>query len=107
VSYGEHMTEGERAAAGGIDVAYVAHLARLHLTDEELHTFQGQLGDIVDYVRQLGELDLDGIEPTSHAQPVYNVFRPDEVREGLDRDAVMDNAPASRAGQFSVPRIVE
>ena len=90
-----------------IDVAYVARLARLALSDEEVATFQGQLGDIVEYVRKLGELDLSGIEPTSHAHPVYNVLRKDGVREGLAHDTVMANAPSSRDGQFIVPKIVE
>ena len=90
-----------------IDVRYVAHLARLHLTDAEADRFQQQLDDIVGYVRKLGELELDDIEPTSHAHPVQNVFRADEARPGLDHDAVMANAPASDDGQFIVPRIME
>jgi len=90
-----------------IDVRYVAHLARLYLTDEEAETFQRQLEDTVGYVRKIGELDLAGIEPTSHAHLVQNVFRADEPREGLDRDTVLENAPAGEQGQFIVPRIVE
>ena len=76
-----------------IDVAYVARLARLHLTDAEASLFQSQLEQIVDYVDKIGELDLTDIEPTSHAHPVLNVFRADEVRPGLAHDAVMANAP--------------
>ena len=91
----------------GIDVRYVAHLARLHLTDAEAATFQKQLDDIVGYVRKLGELDLEGIEPTSHAHPVRNVFRREETRPGLDHDEVMANAPSSVDGQFIVPKIME
>ena len=90
-----------------LDVAYVAHLARLKLSDEEIATYEGQLRQVVDYVRKIGELDLEGIEPTSHAHPVNNVLREDAVRPGLDRETVMRNAPASRDGQFIVPKIVE
>ena len=90
-----------------IDVAYVARLARLHLTDEERAEFQGQLEQIVDYVRKIGDLDLAGIEPTSHAHLVQNVLRRDEVAPGLAFDEVMDNAPASADDQFSVPKIIE
>ena len=90
-----------------IDVRYVAHLARLHLTDEEAATFQRQLEETVGYVRKIEELDLDGIEPTSHAHLVQNVFRSDEAREGLDHDDVLENAPLSEQGQFIVPKIVE
>ena len=91
----------------GIDVRYVARLARLDLTDAEAALFQEQLGQIVAYVRTLGALNLDGIEPTSHAHPQQNVLRADEPRESLDRDAVLRNAPRVRDGQFLVPKIVE
>ena len=58
-------------------------------------------------VQKLGELDVSGIEPTSHAHPVHNVFREDAVRPGLDLDQVLENAPAVIEDQFKVPRIVE
>ncbi len=94
-------------ATDRIDVAYVAHLARLHLTPAETALFQTQLEEVVAYVRKIGELDLAGIEPTSHAQPIVNVLRPDVVEEGLPHDVVMANAPQHKAGQFLVPKIVE
>ena len=90
-----------------IDVAYVAHLARLHLTGEEVDTFQHQLEDIVGYVRKIAELDVTGIEPTSHAHDVHNVFRRDEAGPGLERDTVLANAPERTGDQFKVPKIVE
>jgi aspartyl-tRNA(Asn)/glutamyl-tRNA(Gln) amidotransferase subunit C len=93
--------------SGGIDVAYVAHLARIHLTDEEAAAFQKQLGQVVDYVRQLEEVDVDGVEPMAHAVPVQNVLRKDETRKSLDHDVAMRQAPSERSGQFVVPRIVE
>lgn len=101
------MEEADRTSTGHIDVSYVAHLARLHLTAEETTTFQAQLDQIVDYVQKLAELDVSGIEPTSHAHPVQNVFREDKVRAGLDLDRVLENAPAVIENQFMVPRIVE
>lgn len=101
------MAEAEKGSVAQIDVAYVAHLARLYLTEEERETFQGQLEQIVHYVRKIGELDLTGIEPTSHAHPVQNVFRADEVAPGLDQERVMNNAPSNVNGLFSVPKIVE
>ena len=90
-----------------IDVAYVANLARLDLDAQSCALFQRQLGTIVDYVRQIGELNLDGIEPTSHGQPVYNIFREDVEQAGLEREKVLANAPARLADEFKVPRIVE
>ena len=92
---------------GKIDVEYVARLARVNLTAEEVRTFGAQLKEIVAYVRKIDKLDLTGIEPTSHAHAVLNVFRADEVRPGLDRDAVLAHAPAQAGGQFVVPKIVE
>lgn len=90
-----------------MDVSYVARLARLSLTDEERRTFQPQLDQVVGYVRQIGELDLSGVEPTSHVRPLSNVFRDDIEVPGLDHETVMRNAPETVQDQFSVPRIVE
>jgi aspartyl-tRNA(Asn)/glutamyl-tRNA(Gln) amidotransferase subunit C len=95
--------------AGGVqmDVAYVAHLARLHLTPEETARLQAQLDQVLGYVNQLRELDVRDVEPTAHAMPVRNVFRADEPREGLSHEAALANAPATRNGLFIVPKILE
>lgn len=90
-----------------IDVSYVAHLARLHLSEAEVGRLQAQLEDIVGYVHKIGDLDVSRIEPTSHTRLVTNVFREDAVKPGLPHEAVMANAPAGRDGQFVVPKIVE
>jgi aspartyl-tRNA(Asn)/glutamyl-tRNA(Gln) amidotransferase subunit C len=90
-----------------IDVSYVAHLARLFLTSEEVRTFQGQLDHIVGYVRKINELDLKNVEPTSYAVTVQNVFREDVLRPGLSVEQAMTNAPVSTSDQFQVPKIVE
>ncbi len=94
-------------AADKIDVRYVAHLARLHLSDAEAVRFQGQLEQILQYVKELQELDVSGVEPTAHAVPVQNVFRADEPRPGLDHAQAMANAPLARNDQFVVPKIIE
>jgi aspartyl-tRNA(Asn)/glutamyl-tRNA(Gln) amidotransferase subunit C len=99
--------EADQDGVEKIDVRYVANLARLYLDDSEVETFQGQMEGIVDYVKQIGKLDLSGIEPTSHARPVQNILREDVARPGLDHDEVMDNAPREKDGQFSVPQIIE
>ena len=93
--------------AGGIDVGYVANLARLKLEPEESVRFQEQLESVVGYIDKLGELDLTGVEPMLRAQALQNVFRADEVRTGLEHEAVMNNAPSSSDGMFSVPKIIE
>lgn len=90
-----------------MDVSYVANLARIDLTDEETKLFQGQLDQVLEYVDQLGELDVSNVEPTAHATPRVNVFRADVPGESLDNDTVTANAPASRDGQVLVPKINE
>ena len=101
------MSESGQVSGDKIDVAYVANLARLHLTEAETETFQGQLEQIVSYVHKIDDLDLSGIEPTSHARSVQNVFRADIIRPSLDHEEVMANAPQSSSGQFTVPKIIE
>lgn len=101
------MQQDEQKQAQALDVRYVAHLARLHLTDEEVETFQPQMEQIVGYVQQIDELDVDGVEPTSHAVAVTNVLRKDISRPGLDHERVMANAPSEKNGLFAVPKIVE
>ena len=92
----------------GIDVQYVARLARMDLTDAETARFQGQLAQIVDYVRKIGELDVSGDAPASFAADRVNVFREDAVLPGgVDRGVLMDNAPSAGGDLFRVPRIIE
>lgn len=91
----------------GFDVAYIARLARLALGDEERRRLQGQLEHILQYVEELRNVDVSGVEPMAHATDATNVFRADEPRPCLDHDAAMANAPESRLGQFVVPPIIE
>ena len=90
----------------GMDVGYVAHLARIDLTPEETTLFQGQLEQVLQYVEQLNELDVSQVEPTAHAFPVFNVLRKDEVGKSLDRTDVIANAPAAVDGEIRVPKIL-
>jgi aspartyl-tRNA(Asn)/glutamyl-tRNA(Gln) amidotransferase subunit C len=87
------------------EVLHVARLARLQFTDDELARLQPELGSIIEYVEQLAELDLSGLETTSHAVAVKNVLRPDEPRPGLAHGDAMSNGPEVERGQFVVPRI--
>jgi len=88
------------------DVAHVARLARLTLTDDELERFTGQLASILGHAADVEALDLDDVPPTSHPYPLQNVVRPDEVRPCLDRDEVLAEAPAAEAGMFRVPPVL-
>ena len=88
------------------DVAYIARLARLELTPDELEMFTEQLGNILDHAEDVEALDLDDVEPMAHTLPLKNVMRPDEVTPTLDRAEVLAQAPASEDGQFRVPQIL-
>ncbi len=88
------------------DVAYVAHLARLALTDDELERFTGQLGAVLEHAQDVAVLDTAGVPPTAHPLPIVNVWREDVVVPGLDREEVLAQAPAVEADRFRVPRIL-
>jgi aspartyl-tRNA(Asn)/glutamyl-tRNA(Gln) amidotransferase subunit C len=88
------------------DVAHVARLARLSLTDDELDTYTTQLGAVLDHAEDVASLDLADIEPTAHPLPLVNVLRADEVGPCLDRDEVLAQAPAVEDGRFRVPAIL-
>ena len=89
------------------EVAHLARLARLAVTDEELDLFAGQLDAVLDAVAKVGQADVGDVPPTTHAVPMINVMRPDEVRPSLPRDAVLAAAPAAEEGRFRVPRILQ
>lgn len=88
------------------EVAHVADLARLQLTDAELDQFTGQLAAVLDHARDVEGLDVADVAPTAHPFELVNVTRPDEVRPSLDRDEVLSQAPAAEAGQFRVPPVL-
>lgn len=88
------------------DVAHVAALARLSLTDDELDRFTSQLGAVLDHAADVAALDTSGVAPTAHPLPLVNVLRDDVVVPGLDRDEVLAQAPAVEDGRFRVPRIL-
>ncbi|MCK8816063.1 Asp-tRNA(Asn)/Glu-tRNA(Gln) amidotransferase subunit GatC [Natroniella sulfidigena] len=88
-------------------VEKIAHLARLDVSEEEKEAFANQLSDILEHAEKLNELDTENVEPTAHALPIKNVFRKDEVRESLEREDALANAPAKDQGMFKVPQIVE
>jgi aspartyl-tRNA(Asn)/glutamyl-tRNA(Gln) amidotransferase subunit C len=89
------------------EVRYVADLARLELSPEEVELFTGDMNRILDYMDQLNELDTGGVEPTSHVLSLKNVFREDVVVESLPVDEVLANAPRREKGHFVVPKIIE
>ena len=88
------------------EVAHLARLARLAVTDEELDLFAGQLDVILRAVARVGEVAGEDVPPTTHAVPMTNVTRPDAIRPCLPRDVVLAQAPSAEDGRFRVPRIL-
>jgi aspartyl-tRNA(Asn)/glutamyl-tRNA(Gln) amidotransferase subunit C len=88
------------------DVAHVARLARLRLTEEELDVFTDQLAKVLDHARDGEALDVDDVPETAHPYPLTNVFRSDERQPCLDRDEVLAQAPEAEDGRFKVPPIL-
>jgi len=87
-------------------VQKVSLLARLRLTDAELDTMTAQLGQIVGYIDQLGELDTSGVEPMAHGAEIVNVFAADELRPSLQRSEALANAPKHDDQCYRVPAVL-
>lgn len=90
-----------------IDIAHVARLARLGLTDTELEHYRGQLSVILEHAARVQELEAEPEVNVTHPLGVVNAFRPDEVRPSLDREEVLHHAPEARDGFFVVPPALE
>ena len=88
------------------DVAYVANLARLRLSDDELEMFTGQLAAVLAHADDVASLDTAGVPPTAHPLPLANVLRADEPRPSLDRDEVLAAAPLVEEQRFRVPPVL-
>jgi aspartyl-tRNA(Asn)/glutamyl-tRNA(Gln) amidotransferase subunit C len=90
-----------------LDVAYVAGLARLNLTEEETRLFQKQLDDVLRYAAKLAEIDVSHVEAAAHAIPILNVFREDEPRDCFTAEEALSNAPQKADNLFIVTKVVE
>lgn len=84
-------------------VLHVARLARLRLSDDEVEAMTGELSSVLGHIEKIGELDLDGVPPTTHVVEVSNALRPDVVEPSLPREVALANAPAVADGGFLVP----
>jgi len=88
-------------------IRWVAHLARLHLSDAELETMTPQLSQILDYVNQLQQVNTEDVEPLAHPLPIHNVFRVDEPGASLPVDTALVNAPDRQGDFFGVPAVLD
>jgi aspartyl-tRNA(Asn)/glutamyl-tRNA(Gln) amidotransferase subunit C len=84
-------------------VLHVAKLARLRLSEEEIERMSSELSGILDHIEKIEELDLDGVEPTSHVVTLENVLRPDAPRPSWPRERILEGAPDAGEGGFRVP----
>ncbi|MBR00084.1 MAG: Asp-tRNA(Asn)/Glu-tRNA(Gln) amidotransferase GatCAB subunit C [Verrucomicrobiales bacterium] len=94
-------------ADSSIDVRYVANLARINLSEEEVERFGSQLTGVMEHIEKLSEVDIEGIEPMSHANTTSNKVRPDEPVESLAAQGLLQNAPDQANGQLRVPKVVD
>lgn len=88
------------------DVEHIAKLARLECSNEEKQEFTHQLNEILAYVGQLNKLDTSNVEPLSHVVELNNVFREDEVKQGLTPEEALQNAPSKSERFFKVPKVI-
>ena len=89
------------------EVAHVANLARLELDESSVGKLAEEIGNILDYMDKLSEVNTEGINPTSHAIFLTNAFREDVVTTHMDRDLALSNAPDRENGNFVVPKVIE
>jgi aspartyl-tRNA(Asn)/glutamyl-tRNA(Gln) amidotransferase subunit C len=90
-----------------LDVAYIARLARINLTEAEAELFQKQLDDVLKYVEKLRQADVSHVEVAAHALPIFNVFREDAQHDWFTAEQALSNAPRKANGLFIVPKVVE
>jgi aspartyl-tRNA(Asn)/glutamyl-tRNA(Gln) amidotransferase subunit C len=95
------------AAISRAEVAHLARLSRLAVTDEELDMFAGQLDVILNSIQRIGDVTAADIPPTSHSVPLTNVLREDVVEPCLTRDEALSGAPDTAEDRFRVPRILD
>ncbi|SRR6266478_8349032 len=90
-----------------LDVAYVARLARINLSEAEAKVFQKQLDDVLKYVEKLRQADVSQVEAAAHTLPIFNVFREDAPHDWFTAEEALSNAPRQANGLFIVPKVVE
>ena len=93
--------------SSAIDIKYVADLARLELSAEQAEKLQGELARVVEYIAELAEVDVTGVEPTAHAAQLTNAWREDEAKTSFPREAMLKNAPGIiHENLIKVPRVL-
>jgi aspartyl-tRNA(Asn)/glutamyl-tRNA(Gln) amidotransferase subunit C len=89
------------------EVRYIARLARLHVSDEEVEQLAREMGKVLDYVDQLNQLDTSDVPPMLHVLDFYNVFREDAAVQRITHEDALRNAPDADGDYFRVPKVIE
>jgi aspartyl-tRNA(Asn)/glutamyl-tRNA(Gln) amidotransferase subunit C len=95
------------ARTSELDVAYVARLSRINLTEDETQVFQKQLNDVLKYAEKLREVDVTNVDAAAHTLPVFNVLRNDSAHDWFTAEQALSNAPRKANGLLVVPKVVE
>lgn len=103
----QETKQSEKNVISDETIEYVGILAKLELSEEEKERAKKDMGEMLDYIDKLNELDTTGVEPMSHVFPVNNVFREDVVENGDDSENMLKNAPEVREQSYVVPKTVE
>lgn len=88
------------------EILHIAKLADLNLKEEEVNTYRGHLEDILNFANVVSQAPIDGLEESIGVNEEYNVFRKDEIMQGLDRDELLQNAPEKQEGMFKIPKVI-
>lgn len=100
-----HMTRRRKPILTKEEVEHIAELAKVSISEDEKALFRDQLERILEYFKKIDELELEGVEPTTHVMDIFNVFREDVVKESLQPEDVLENAPEREGRYFKAPRV--
>lgn len=88
------------------EILHIAKLANLNLKEEEVSTYMGHLEEILNYANIVNEAPIDGLKETIGANESYNVFRKDEIKQGINREELLQNAKEVQQGMFKIPKVI-
>lgn len=89
------------------DIEHIANLSNLNLSDEEIENYTKDMQNIVEFAEQINDVDTENVDISAFALDTYNVFRKDEVKDSLDRDLLLQNAPSTNGTAYQLPSMVE
>ncbi len=89
------------------DIEHIAELSKLNLNDEQIEKYTKDMQNIISFTEQIQEVDTENVKESAFALDAFNVFRKDEIKDSLDRDLLLKNAPSSNGVQYQIPPILE